>query len=142
MSDESPISPTSNNESGESAEEEQIMILVVDDDAQILNFLTIALKDSGYRVVTCEDGAAAYDHLKSEDCRCMLLDINMPRISGIELLMLMQNDGIQVPTIIMAGFSDFDEGELQGFSNVKKLIQKPFAMKELLAAIGEHARKS
>ncbi len=116
------------------------MILVVDDDAQILKFLSTALHDTGYNVVTCEDGGEAYHHLKSEDCRCMLLDINMPRINGIELLLLMQNEDIHVPTIIMAGFADFEEAELQQFDNVRQLLRKPFAMRELLEAVETHAR--
>ncbi|MDE0838459.1 MAG: response regulator [Kiritimatiellae bacterium] len=117
------------------------MILVVDDDEQLRELLEAALADCGYRVETAIDGADAYRHLKTEDCRCMLLDINMPRINGIELLLLMQSEGLDVPTILMADHGDFDDAELKQFESVCKFMPKPFSMVELMEAIQTHARK-
>jgi DNA-binding NtrC family response regulator len=117
------------------------MILVVDDDEQLRELLEAALADCGYRVETAVDGADAYRHLKTEDCRCMLLDINMPRINGIELLLLMQSEGLDVPTILMAGHGDYDDEELKQFESVRKFMPKPFSMAELTEAIQTHARK-
>ena len=116
------------------------MILVVDDDPTIVEMLSMALIDEGYRVETASDGAEAYSHLKSPDCKCMLLDVNMPRINGIELLLLMQAEGIQIPTILMAGFSDFEEQEMTQFDSVVKFMSKPFKLNEMLDVIRKHAR--
>ncbi|NQU39812.1 MAG: response regulator [Lentisphaerae bacterium] len=118
------------------------MILVVDDDSGIVSLLTRALSQHGYRVESASDGAEAYGHLRSPDCKCILLDINMPRINGVELLMLMQAEGIHIPTIVMAGFSDYDETEMKQFENVAALIQKPFDLDVILKAIKTHARPS
>lgn len=117
------------------------MILVVDDDEQLRELLETALEEFGYRVETAIDGADAYRHLKTEDCRCMLLDVNMPHINGIELLLLMQSEGLQVPTIVMAGHGDFDDDEMHQFDNVKLFMAKPFGIDELKSAIQQHVRK-
>jgi DNA-binding NtrC family response regulator len=117
------------------------MILVVDDDASIANLLKTALEVEGYRVVTAADGVQAYQAVKSPQCRCMVLDVLMPRINGIELLMLIQAENIQVPTIVMAGFGDFQEVELKEFSNVVKFLHKPFDLDVLLQAVRKHMRQ-
>jgi len=85
------------------------MILVVDDDEQIVETLRTMLQQVGYRVETASNGGEAYEKVKTPDCKCMLLDINMPEVSGAELLLLMQAEDIRIPTIVMAGFDDFDE---------------------------------
>jgi DNA-binding NtrC family response regulator len=111
----------------------------VDDDPGIVNLLTRALSQHGYRVETAHDGADAYTHLRDPNCKCILLDINMPLINGVELLMLMQAEGIHIPTIVMAGFSDYDEAEMKQFENVVALVYKPFEMDAILDAIKTHA---
>lgn len=113
------------------------MILVVDDDDGVVSTLRVWLKKRGFDVVSCRDGEEAYRYVKTEDCKCMILDIHMPKINGIELMLLMQSEGIEVPTIVMAGFDDFDEGEMKNFPNVVKFFQKPFDMKEMLSMVEE-----
>lgn len=111
------------------------MILVVDDDDQVLDVLKRAIDKAGYRVEIASDGLEAFTHLRAPDCKCMLLDINMPRVNGIELLILMQAEGIEIPVILMAGAGDFEESEMMQFANVIKFFQKPFKIKEVLDAI-------
>lgn len=115
------------------------MILVVDDNKGICESLAIMAKKAGYDVVTASDGVQAYEHIKSGECQCMLLDINMPRINGVELLMLMQADGLEVPTIVMAGFADFDEEEMKEFTNVVHFVNKPFEISEMLDVVKRYA---
>jgi two-component system OmpR family response regulator len=115
------------------------MILVVDDEPDMRKVLSRSLVHHGYRVETAADGAEAYDKLRSPDCKCMLLDVNMPRINGIELLLLMQAEDVHIPTIVMAGFEDYDEAEMKQFSNVAQLLRKPFQLDDALTAIKQHA---
>ena len=114
------------------------MILVVDDDKLVVKSLERVLKKS-YRVETAYDGVEAFAHLKSPACKCMILDIKMPRINGVELLMLMQAENIKIPVIVMAGFSDFTEKEIKGFPNVVKFFHKPFEIHDLLEVVKKHA---
>lgn len=111
------------------------MVLVVDDDVSLARLLETALQKEGYRVETAANGVEAYKKVQSPDCKCMLLDINMPQLNGVELLMLMQAEGIAVPTIVMAGFPDFNESEMKQFESVVAFLGKPFSMEKLAATI-------
>ena len=115
------------------------MILIVDDEPDMRKVLSRSLVHHGYRVETASDGAEAYEKLRHPDCRCMLLDINMPRINGVELLLLMQAEDIHIPTILMAGFDDYSEEEMKQFTNVASLLPKPFQLDDALKAISKHA---
>jgi len=115
------------------------MILVVDDEPDLRKVLSRTLTHHGYRVETARDGAEAFEFLKAPDCKCMLLDINMPRINGVELLLLMQAEDIHIPTIVMAGFDDYGEEEMKQFTNVATLLHKPFQLDAVLEAIKKYA---
>jgi DNA-binding response OmpR family regulator len=117
------------------------MIVVADDDKILTQLLTRMFEEEGYEVRVAHDGEAAYQYLKDDKCKAMLLDIRMPGINGAELLMLMAAERIKVPVIVMAGFPDFDEEEMKQFPNVKKLFHKPLYPEEVLAAVREHARR-
>ena len=111
------------------------MILVVDDDPQILEFLTEVLSLEGFTVTQANDGVEAYDAVRKPDCKLMLLDLQMPRINGIELLLAMKHDGLAVPTIIMTGLPDVDEDIISEFPGVVSFLRKPFKIEELDAAV-------
>lgn len=111
------------------------MILVVDDDKRTARTLRIWLEGEGFEVATAEDGLKAYGLAKHPECQCVLLDITMPRINGVELLLLLQEEGVQVPVIIMTGLEDVTECEMKDFNNVTSLLHKPFSIGDMLSAI-------
>ena len=115
------------------------MILVVDDDQILTDMLQSALEKMGYRVEIANDGFEAAEHLKHPDCKLMLLDINMPRVNGMELLILMNAEGIDIPTIVMAGFPDYSEDEFKPFPFVKAFLPKPFTIQELNKVVTKEA---
>lgn len=114
------------------------MILVVDDDALLAGALAVAFEKEGYQVRIANDGGEAYQYVKDPECKLLLLDMHMPRVNGAELLILMANDGIRVPTIVVSSFRDFTAAELKEFPNVVAFLQKPFEMSELLSAVRKH----
>lgn len=116
------------------------MILVVDDDHTIVKLVKELLEQEGFEVCTSYNGEGAYAHLRNPKCKGVLLDMMMPGINGAELLMLMATEKINLPVIVMAGSPDFDEEELKNFSNVRKLLHKPFYAEDLLTAVREHIR--
>lgn len=118
------------------------MILVVDNDPGILKLLRSALEGGGLKVVTAADGVEAYKLVRSPDCKCMVLDVMMPRLNGIELLLLMQADNIHVPTIVMAGFEDFTADEMKQFGNVVRFLRKPFDLQILLDEVRKQLGKA
>jgi DNA-binding NtrC family response regulator len=114
---------------------EVAMVLVVDDDILIVEVLRKWLEKEGFDVGVCHDGQAAYEALRASRCDCMLLDVHMPLIGGVELLLLMQAEGIQVPTIVMAGSGDYDEEEMKQFQNVVAYLPKPFEMQHMIDTV-------
>jgi DNA-binding response OmpR family regulator len=61
-------------------------VLVVDDDASVRAMLGYVLDDEGYVVREAEDGAVALDELLTDPPDCMVLDLMMPRVDGVEVL--------------------------------------------------------
>ena len=118
------------------------MILVVDDDARLAGALAVVFEKKGYRVQVANDGGEAYRYVKDPDCKLLLLDMHMPRLNGAELLILMANEGINVPTIVISSFRDFTSEELEGFPGVIGFLRKPFEMSELVKLVKKHAPKA
>ena len=111
------------------------MILVVDDNPRVTEFLSEALSAEGYAVVQARDGVEAYEYLKRPDCKAVVLDVQMPRFNGVELLLTMRADGIDVPVIIMTGREDLEEAELLEFPGVVAFLRKPFDLEHLYDAL-------
>lgn len=111
------------------------MILVVDDDGAVSKVVSKALKSKGFKVDTAKDGVTAYEKLKKHRYKCMVLDMIMPRISGAELLLLMQMDEMSVPTVIITAFQDYSADELREFTNVVKVVHKPFMVDDIINAV-------
>jgi len=61
-------------------------VLVVDDDADWREFLRLCLEDLGYEAIEAADGQEALDSLSRERCGVVLLDLNMPGMSGLEVV--------------------------------------------------------
>jgi DNA-binding NtrC family response regulator len=115
------------------------MILVVDDDQTIVETLRSMLEREDYAVMTAADGFEAHELLREHECKCMILDVIMPKLNGIELLLLMQAEEIIVPTIVMAGFEDFEDQEMHQFSNVVAFYPKPFRLEDILETVRKYA---
>jgi CheY-like chemotaxis protein len=82
-------------------------ILVVDDEPDVLTFLTALLKDAGYEVLTAKDGIEALQVAKQEKPDLISLDLAMPNNTGTEFYRKMQKDKqiAQTPVIIVSGLA-------------------------------------
>jgi PAS domain S-box-containing protein len=83
-------------------------ILLVDDEADLRQVLDISLSDSGYEVLTAENGAQALNILKENDIPVVITDIKMPGIDGIELLRKIKNKNPETEVIMLTGHGDLD----------------------------------
>ena len=79
-------------------------ILLVDDDAALLEVTSIVLASEGYRVVTAEDGPEALRILGREGLDLVVLDIMLPRMSGFEVLKKMREQS-DVPVVLLTAKS-------------------------------------
>jgi putative two-component system response regulator len=119
-------------------------IAATDDDPAIRKILNIILTKEGYTVSICSDGNELLTLLKqkSEEIDCILLDIKMPGISGVELLGVLQKQYGAVPVIMLTAFSDLDTGMKAIRSGAADYLSKPVRKKELLDRIDAAIAKS
>jgi DNA-binding response OmpR family regulator len=109
-------------------------ILLVDDDAALLEVTSIILTSEGYRVVTAEDGAEALRILGREGLDLVVLDIMLPRMSGFEVLKKMREHS-DVPVVLLTAKSQSVDKVVGLELGADDYITKPFDTKELLARI-------
>jgi DNA-binding response OmpR family regulator len=113
-------------------------ILVVDDEPDIVEMTARRLKDSGYAAITALDGEQACAKLREGLADILVVDLNMPRKSGLEVLKELRtviSPGRWIPVIIVSGNSDLEDMR-GGFElEADHYLTKPCKFEELLAAI-------
>ena len=109
-------------------------ILLVDDDAALLEVTSIVLASEGYRVLTAEDGVEALRILGRETLDLVVLDIMLPRMSGFEVLKKMREQS-DVPVVLLTAKSQSVDKVVGLELGADDYITKPFDTKELLARI-------
>lgn len=117
----------------------QSKLLIVDDDRELLKMLKYYFEYKGYMIILAEDGIEALEKISHEP-DLILLDINMPRINGIELCKKIRNI-IMCPILFLTGRTteqDIINGLLSGGDDY---IGKPFSLKELEARIVSHLKR-
>ena len=115
----------------------QAAILVVDDDRRVVELLTIALTAYGYRVLSAGDGDEALKVAMSERPDLVVLDVRLPKKSGLEVCEVLRQDpeDPHVPIIMVSAAAEI-EARLQGLSRgADDYVAKPFSPKELMARI-------
>lgn len=109
-------------------------ILLVDDDAALLEVTSILLVSEGYEVLAAEDGIEALEMLGREEPDLVVLDIMMPRLSGFEVLKKIRERS-DVPVILLTAKSQSVDKVVGLELGADDYITKPFDTKELLARI-------
>ena len=88
-------------------------ILIADDDVEMVDMTTYALRKQGYQIVTATDGRQAVQRWQEDRPDLVLLDVGLPRMNGIEVCRAIRERST-TPVIIVTGQSD-EERVLQGF---------------------------
>jgi two-component system KDP operon response regulator KdpE len=110
-------------------------ILVIDDDATLLDLLRQSLGKAGYEVVTATNGLAGLQKMYEERPDLIILDVMMPRMDGWETCRRIREIS-QVP-IIMLTAKDEEADKIRGFKyGVDDYVTKPFSFAELTARVG------
>jgi DNA-binding response OmpR family regulator len=109
-------------------------VLLVDDDAALLEVMSIVLSSEGYRVITAADGAEALKELGGEDLNLVVLDVMLPRVSGFEVLKKIREKS-DVPVVMLTAKSQSVDKVVGLELGADDYITKPFDTKELLARI-------
>ena len=106
-------------------------ILIADDEVLLRTLLERVLKRHGYTVIAVSNGERALEVLQTETVHTVLLDVNMPGLSGLEVLEAIQRKWPQIQTILSSG----DIDSVYNHDPTKRpdiYLAKPFRMKTLV----------
>ncbi len=113
-------------------------ILVVDDEAPIANVVAMKLRNAGFQVTVALDGVEAYESAKADRPDFLITDLQMPGMSGLELVaQLVAELGDGIPTILLTAKGFELTGESLRELPIRRVMTKPFSPRELLAAVQE-----
>lgn len=116
-------------------------ILVVDDEKLLVKGIKFNFENEGYEVDACYDGEAAVEMAKSGDYSVILLDIMMPKMSGLEACMKIRETST-VPIIMLTARTE-DTDKIIGFGyGADDYVTKPFNIMELKARVRALIRRS
>src|SRR6266566_6709553 len=116
-------------------------ILVVDDDPQIRRVLRTALVAQDYEAIDARNGEEAIEKLREEKPDLIILDVNMPRMNGLEACRAIRSTS-DIP-IIMLTVRDAESDKIQALdAGADDYVTKPFSSPELLARIRAALRRS
>jgi len=117
-------------------------ILIVEDDDAIATGLSLNLKLAGHHAAVARDGDQAVTMVEAQDFDLILLDINLPKRNGLEVLQLLRESDNLVPVIVLSA----RDGEFDKVAALRlgadDYVTKPFALAELLARIDAVLRRS
>lgn len=112
----------------------QPVILIVEDDIQIRNFICFALENEKYKVLTSENAAQAMNEIVSEPMDLILLDLGLPDADGMEVIKKVREFS-DIPIIVVSA-RDQDKEKVKALDyGADDYLVKPFSASELLARI-------
>ena len=110
-------------------------ILVVEDEDEIRFSLRDLLSRHGARILLAENGQRGQTMICGQQLDAIILDLNMPEMSGEKFLAAMKKDAVQFPVIVITGLSHDGYVKMAEFPMVKAVLQKPFDYRTLLQSL-------
>jgi len=111
------------------------IIYVIDDDEAVRQSLEFLLKTSGFAVRGFESGRAFLEALPQITSGCVITDVRMPEITGIDLLRKVKEMGVDIPVIVITGHGDISLAVDAMKIGAVDFLEKPFDDDALLAAV-------
>jgi len=117
-------------------------VLLIEDDSATARSISLMLESEGFNVYTTDLGEEGIDLSKVYDYDIILLDLNLPDMSGFEVLRSLRASKVQTPTLILSGHSGVED-KIKGFGfGADDYMTKPFHKDELVARIHAIVRRS
>ena len=110
-------------------------ILIAEDEKDLNNVITKALKKQGYSVDSCFDGEEALYYLSHSEFDAAILDIMMPKLSGLQVLSRLRKQSDPIPVILLTAKDSIEDRVLGLDSGANDYLVKPFAFEELFARL-------
>ncbi|MFH1736000.1 MAG: sigma-54 dependent transcriptional regulator [bacterium] len=118
-----------------SAQPTTTRLLIADDDQEILTLLEDILESEGYQITTVKWGKAAYSALQNEHFNLLLTDLQMPDISGFQLLEMMAQEQPDLPILVITGSTSTQDAVQAIKKGALDFIEKPFDVKAILHTV-------
>jgi DNA-binding response OmpR family regulator len=115
-------------------------IIIAEDDPFISRMYEIKLQGAGFRVIVKNNGRDAFEAIKSEQPNLAVLDINMPELSGLEVLAALQNDNFDfstMPVIVLTNSSELSDRNKAHSFGAEYLVKAELTPREVLNMIHE-----
>lgn len=120
--------------------QKQMKILVCDDDREIVEAISIYLKQEGYGIVMAYNGKEALQIVQNEEIHLIILDIMMPELDGIHALLKIREQS-SIPVILLSAKSE-DVDKILGLNvGADDYVTKPFNPLELVARVKSQLRR-
>jgi DNA-binding response OmpR family regulator len=116
-------------------------ILIIEDDAQSRQVVRLATEAQSYILTEASSGDEGLELARASDPDLILLDINMPGMSGLDVCRKLRADGSLVPIIMLTAKSDTIDKVVGLEVGADDYVTKPFEVRELMARIGAHLRR-
>ncbi|WP_294428013.1 response regulator transcription factor [uncultured Treponema sp.] len=118
-------------------------ILIVEDDAELSKIMQLELSHEGFEVISAFDGREALEKIENEEPDLILLDVMLPKMSGLEVLRKLRGDmNSDLPVILVTARGETID-KVDGLnSGADDYIAKPFKIEELLARMNAVLRRS
>lgn len=113
------------------------LVHLVDDDEAVRRSASFMLRDSGYSVKTYASGADLLAHSDELEIGCILLDVRMPVLDGLEVQQELKDRNVRLPIIVMTGHGDVGVAVQAMKVGAVDFIEKPFESEVLLGALDD-----
>jgi len=111
------------------------VVCIVDDDASLRRSLRNLLMSVGFRVETFQSAELFLESVPRENPGCVVLDLRMPGMSGLDLLRQLAATGSRIPVIILTAHGDDETRRRSLQAGAVAFLEKPFQSAALLAAV-------
>lgn len=101
-------------------------LLIVDDESDLRDILAQDLKPLASHVLTAADGREALSKIEGDQVTAVLSDIQMPKMSGFQLLAEIRRRGLYIPLVYMTAFADREKSALAADLGAFEFLEKPF----------------
>lgn len=111
------------------------LVHVIDDDEAMRRSLEFLLDTAGYAARTYESALHFLDHLGALEPGCIVTDVRMPEMNGLELVRRLRSQGVTLPVIVLTGHGDVPLAVEAMKAGVQDFLEKPFDDEALLGAV-------
>jgi two-component system, OmpR family, response regulator RegX3 len=117
------------------------LVLVVEDESALADSIAYSLSREGYSVLTAGDGERALERFRSESPSIVILDLMLPKLSGLDVCRAIRLES-QVPIVILTA-KDSEADKVAGLElGADDYVTKPFSMRELVSRVRAHLRRA